>query len=292
MTTTYGPPTWVDGPLPVPRTSRLIDVANTIDDLDPHWRAGAQIYSYPPDLPHTWNPCPPGTIDPGEKVEGGVIPIPIFDAFQVYVSETCTARGLPVAAGVKDQDAFVARATATFTATESHGVELALVNGVDLDSPYLTDADVDILNGGAAASPTVALALLEEAIGATARGGVVHATPGTATAWESTGFTFDRVGGYGLGSKVILRSTGTPIAVGTGYIGSQPEGGAAPTATKAWAYATGPLTVRRGTLDIVPGTLKEALDRSDNTITYRAERDYLIDWDTVLQAAVLVDWTL
>jgi hypothetical protein len=32
------------------------------------------------------------------------------------------------------------------------------------------------------------------------------------------------------------------------------------------------------------------LDRDDNTVVYRAERDILVGWDGQLQAAVLVDW--
>ena len=37
--------------------------------------------------------------------------------------------------------------------------------------------------------------------------------------------------------------------------------------------------------------ITEVLDRSNNDVTFRAERYVLVEWDTVLQAAVLVDWT-
>jgi hypothetical protein len=286
--TTTGPLTWVDGPLPIIRTSRLLDVATIPDDPDPHWRAGAQIYSYPPDVAHVWNPCGDGTFQGSSKAEGAVIPIPVFGGFQVYLAETCTMRGLPNVGGEKDQDAFVARATAAFAAVESHGVELVLASGTFMeDEPYLGDTDLDILNGGAATGPIPALCLLEQAIGKTGRGGTIHADPGTVTAWESTGFTLDKVGG-----KLVTRACGTPIAVGTGYIGTKPDAGAAPTAEQGWAFATGPVTVRRGDVEVVPGTIKEALNRTTNEITYRVERDYLVDWDTVLQAGVLVGWTL
>jgi hypothetical protein len=54
-------------------------------------------------------------------------------------------------------------------------------------------------------------------------------------------------------------------------------------------FATGPVEIRLG-----PGIitdLVETLDRSDNTVTFRAERYVLATWDTALQVAVLVDWS-
>ena len=116
---------------------------------------------------------------------------------------------------------------------------------------------------------------------------MIHATAGTVTGWESLGFTLDRVN-----NVLVTRGCGTPIVVGTGYAGSHPVGSSVPTAKQAWAYATGPVDVRRGDVIVNPPEIKQALDRTTNEITYRVERDYLVDWDTVLQAAVLVDRTL
>ena len=56
--------------------------------------------------------------------------------------------------------------------------------------------------------------------------------------------------------------------------------------------ATGPIDIRRGDVEVLPPVIRQTLDRRTNVITYRVERDYLVDWDTVLQAAVLVDRTL
>jgi hypothetical protein len=281
---TLGPPTWVDGPFPVVRPYRLLDVANIISDPDEHWRASAQIYSYPEDGAYTWNPCPEGTFDEGTKFEGGVIPIAVFNAFQVYVAETCTARG----AGVDQIERFQARATAVFAATESYGVEHVLASGLFGSSgPYLADSAATLLLAGAPTGSIEALCQLEQAIGVTQRGGVIHADPATVTSWESTGFTLDKVAG-----KLVTRACGTPIVVGTGYIGSKPSSGNAATAKQGWAYATGPVDIRRGDVEILPATIKQTLDRTDNTLTFRVERDYLVDWDVVLQAAILVDRTL
>ena len=36
--------------------------------------------------------------------------------------------------------------------------------------------------------------------------------------------------------------------------------------------------------------LREALDRETNFVVYRAEKTFVVEWDTELQAAVLVNW--
>ena len=54
--------------------------------------------------------------------------------------------------------------------------------------------------------------------------------------------------------------------------------------------ATGPIEVFMG--PTVTFDTRSSLDRSDNTLVFRAERYVLSVWDTALQAAVLVDWTL
>lgn len=285
---TMGPPTWVDGPFPVVRPYRLVDVATIKDDPEGRWRNGAQVWSYPPDGAFTWNPCPEGTFEQGLKFEGGAIPIPFFDAFQVYVAETCTARST----NVEDIREYINRAIAVFAAVESYGVEHVFAAGLfGSANPYLADTNADLLNGGTALSAIEALCELEQAIGETQRGGIIHADPATVTAWESTGFTLDRVGS-GVGGKLVTRGCGTPIVVGTGYIGVNPEAGPTATAKQSWAWATGPVDVRRGDVIENPPQLKQALDRTTNDITYRVERDYLVDWDTTLQVAVRVDRTL
>ena len=53
-------------------------------------------------------------------------------------------------------------------------------------------------------------------------------------------------------------------------------------------YATGPVEVRLGEVAVMD--IKEVLDRSNNDVTFRAERYVLVTWDTQLQAAILVDW--
>jgi hypothetical protein len=73
-----------------------------------------------------------------------------------------------------------------------------------------------------------------------------------------------------------------------GYQGVDTAALGTPGTTQDWAFATGPVAVYLG--PVVARSAKEVIDRSDNTVQYFAERYVLAVWDTVLQAAVLVDW--
>lgn len=275
---TLGPPRVIDGPAPVPPRYSLLTVARIVDEFDDHWLSGVAVYPYPSkEDGGAHNPCAAGT--ERDKIAGGVIPLSEFGAFTVYVAETCTARG------IGDNEAFMGRAVTALQGLEASLVEHEFATGSAMpENHYLADANVDILPGGTL-EPMEALAQLENAIARTGKMGVIGTDPGTAVAWAS-GCMIEREG-------ATLRSiaTGTPIVVGYGYVDVAPDGEAEPAATEGWAWATGPIEIRRTGIEVVPGTLAEALDRMNNVVTYRAERHYLVDWDTELQTAVLVDRT-
>lgn len=274
---TLGPTRVIDGPVPVPPRYSLLVNATIIEDPDYHWMAGGAVYPYPQlDDGSTHNPCLGGTY--GEKITGGTLPGPEFGAFTAYVSETCTARG------IGDDTEFQNRAVTALVALEAALVEKEFSEGIAMPSnPYLGDTEADIIVGSPLA-PVEAMARLEKAIAATGKMGVIHADPGTTTAWAAA-VVIEREG-----NQLRTIANGTPVVSGYGYVGMAPLGQSTPVdADKGWAYATGPVQIRRSEIQMVPGSLKEALDRLSNTVTYRAERHYLVDWDTELQAAVLVD---
>jgi len=143
-------------------------------------------------------------------------------------------------------------------ATYSFAVEEALVGKVAAGltpNPALGDSNVTILGGGAK-SPIVALSYLENAIGETGRAGLIHATPATVAQLNTDTF---------LDPEVLRTGAG-----------------------QDWMFASGPVEVRISPMAITD--LVESLDRSDNVLTFRAERWVLVTWDTALQSAVLVDW--
>lgn len=317
---TFGPPVRIDGPLPVAPPYGLINTAQVLNEatadfaarvaadrqgpVPPHgateddlydfetvllpddpageiyrWGNGAQVYPYPIDTGYSWDPCSTGTMR--TKADGQTPPLPTFAAFTAYLPETCTS------SRIVSQAYFTARAQLAFAAVESAIYENVLAEGGALNGsgqPYLGDSNMTVLGGGAV-SPEEGLALLEDAIGSTHRQGMIHATPATVTAWTFTGPAIDKEG------AVLKTRVGTSVVSGDGYIGVKPDDhNAGLSATQAWAFASGPVQVRReAQIRIYPDQLKQALDRSENIVTYRAERDALVTWDTALQVGVLVD---
>lgn len=293
----------VNAPRPLPPRYRLLDVANVIEEADRHWQTGLQVWGYPPtgewvpdggaapDFPATWALC---TSDGTSiKAEGGTIPLPDFDAFTVYVTETCTARSVfdSMREGetqdeyqARVQQQFTDRALAALNAAESWAVEREFSQGLLLPgNPYLSDAQAVILSA-TAEEPRTALSRLSQAVGQTGQQGIIHADPATIISW---GEFFIRPEG-----SQLVTMDGIPIVRGAGYIGAVPVGQGALADGESWVFATGPVDIRRSQPFVNPGNVFEALDRGNNTITYYVERTYAVDWDTVLQAATKVDWKL
>jgi hypothetical protein len=316
MTSTvgYGPLERVDGPPPIPPLYGLLPaaaapaagvrivtdvsgtpldgaVARALEGLDlPHpgeerWINGVEVYPYPPDLGDVHDPCAPGSIAT-TKGFGSALPRPQFGAMTVWLAETCTA------SKIWSQDDFKARALLALTAVESAAVARELLTGTRIPvNPHLADGNGEFPNGDAPTSVVNGLALLEDEIAETGRLGLIHCSPGLATLMRER-FTVDNKTG------VLRTINGNVIIPDAGYAnaGVGPKGHAAGAANQEWMYATGPIDVRRSEMFTLPDTVEEAFDRGlgatsgrTNSITYRAERYYLADWDTVLQAAVLID---
>lgn len=282
MSTTLGPPIYLDGPLPVAQPFSLLQAATIVPTDSDRLGVGGAVWPYPPGLPTSWDGCSAGTFR--TKADGEGWELPIFAAFTVYLPITCSSI-------TAHAPGFADRARAAFAATESFAVAYELARGHALPlNPFLTDANLTILNAGAV-TPDVGLSYLEQAIGATGRAGMIHMDPATATSMNGSG-------GYGLDlrptSGGVLRTTanGTLVAVDGGYIGANPSLHAPAAAGQSWAFATGPVQIRRGgDIEIIADNIAQSMDRASNEVTFRAERDYLVTWDVALQAAVLVDWT-
>jgi hypothetical protein len=310
MTTFF--PTWrVDGPPPLPPLFGLLQAAAApaagvrfVVDTDggpvdlsewpegveipyagrERWLNGVAVWPYPSDTPTVWDACNPPSA--GYKPFGDNVTPPEFAAITVTLGETCTAFQIP------NQDEYKARAARVLAAVEGFGVEQEFMNGAVFGSqPYLADGNGTFPNGNVATRPNDALQLLEQEIAASGRLGVIHCSPMFATSLLQNGLSIsDKTG-------VIRTINGIPVIPGFGYATpSTPTGHPAPAGREEWVYATGPIDIRRSEIFTTPDTLAQALDRSlgatnarPNTITYRAERYYAIDWDTAVQAAVLCD---
>lgn len=268
-----GPRLDLRGPLPVAPLHSLLNTPGVVvvEDDDGRWLNGVNLIGYPESTPLTWNACIPESSDVGVKDEGEAGPQAQFDPFVCYLPVTCSSLSYPY---IRDWS------EVTLEATYSMAVEKGLV-GIDQaglgPNPSLGDSNVTVLGGGAK-SPIVGLSYLENAIGATGRKGLIHATPATITQLNTDTF---------LNPDELITTNGNLVVSGDGYIGATANG-VSPGAGQDWMFASGPVEVRISPLAITD--LRESLDRSENVITFRAERWVLATWDTSLQVAVLVDW--
>ena len=277
-------PLRVTGPRPVARPYGLTTTPGTIVAQDDpiHVLAGVSVDSYPMDVPHTHGPCSNGTAR--VKAAGVDPPRPEFSSFTVYLPVSCSGLGIGNRAGA---ELLRNRAIEVFQATESYGVEVefAFAPTDPADRPHLTSLEVvEYLNGGNATGPVEALALLEQAIGQTAREGFIHADPGTATSWIANNLIVPAGG-------TMRTVRGTTVVVGDGYIGAQPDAQGrdadALNDDQNWAFATGPVRVSRDEIGVP--TLEQVFDHVTNGLTFRVERNYVAYWDTALLRGVNVD---
>lgn len=288
-------PTWrIDGPAPQAPPHSLLQSARVVDDVGEEgierFPNGVTVYPYPVGPAGAWDPCSTGSNR--EKIPGAAVPIPEFDAFVVYLADECSGFSVSRPGMTVDQaqKAYVARVQAALEAIESAAVEAELMAGAIMggspDQPFLANGDGAFPWGDNPTTVVNAVAVLENEIAQTGRLGMLHCTPGFATTMKSHGL-------LELDPNGPLRTVnGNVVVPGFGYaqVDSTPDGGhPSPSALQEWVYATGPVELRRSRISIVPATLAEALDRETNTVEYFAERAWAVDWDTVLQAAVLAD---
>ena len=272
-----GPALDIDGPLPVAPEYRLLAAPGVLQADNNRVYNGVNVWGYPEGLPSLWEPCSDGTFR--TKMSDSEWQQPRFDALVGYfpiICSTITAR----------PGEFARRVEVTLEATISAAVEEALAKGVvGSTNPFFGDTNLTQLGGGAVL-PQAGLNYLETAIGETGRQGMIHATPGVVSAWNTVNL-LTRVDG----ADFLRTTNGTLVVSGSGYINTDPSGltGSDPSVGQEWAFATGPVHVY---LQGAPRpSVSEYIERETNEIIYRAEREFLALWDTSLQSGVLVDWT-
>lgn len=264
----------LNGPPPLPRPYSLLESASAPEVMvvtDERAAAGGvDFWAYSRDVPRLWEPCLTGTL--AEKDLAFDNTTAPSSPFTVYLPVGCSAIDAT-------QQELEERVRAVFEATESFGVEQQLVRGDVTTTPrYLGDSNVAIIDPGNAEPPATALALLEQQIGTTGRRGVIHADPGVVTTWAP--YLID------IGGVLRTVANGTLVVAGAGYSFTTPQGGTAVTTQTAWAYASGPVFIVRGDIQVL-----FAYDHSINDALAIAERNYVVTWDGALQSAVLIDLT-
>lgn len=283
----YGAAYPVDAPPLEAARHGLLDTARIVPEANEYWENGVVIWPYPRDLPQSYDQCATGS-QAGAKTSGTVITDPnanlTFGAFTLFEAATCTSRVV----GNIDEE-FRRRVSVALAARESWGVEVEFETGFRIPAnTFLAAAGATQASGDdLAKTPRVGLAYLERAIANTGNAGMIHATPEIVTVWASQGHVFEDDD-----QKLYTKTKHTPVVAGSGYKGTAPATRTASTATVQCAYATPAVDIRRSEMFVNPPTLAEALNRSDNSIVYRAERYYAYDYDPLLlRAYVRIDWT-
>lgn len=275
-------PLRVTGPPPRPPLYSLVATPETlVEQSDPvHWRGGVAVDSYPDETPTRHFPCSSGSSR--IKATGDDPPAPEFPGFTVLIPITCSGLGIGNEAGA---ELLRERAREAFRARESFGVEQQLVfgNPDEPTDPHLADANLVKPVGDTEQSPREAVALLEKYIGLTAQQGFLHLDPATFASCPPDYFVTD--------GRTMRTKRGNTVIVGDGYIGAKPDDVAEELAEdQNWVFATGLVRATRD--EIVIPRLSEVFNEEDNSLTFRAERNYVVYWDTALQVGVPVDRSL
>lgn len=260
-------------PMAQPPRYGLLAAAPTIDDTTNRWQGG---FSFAPEQ------CAGGgtfTTD----CDGGTDALDSFEnpavvdgeAFGVFAGDRCSTFG------INERD-YVGRAQRQLAATESYLIADELWNGgLGLDSFHLTDVSSDTVTDGPA-SPLVALACVEYALGRESRGsrGMIHVTTALLT--------------HLLAAQVVFRdgqlwttAMGTIVVADAGYDGTGP--GDVLATTSQWMYGTGLISVRLSPVEVLPGDLSQAVDRHTNTVTYVAQRLVALVTDACAHVAAEVN---
>jgi hypothetical protein len=183
-------------------------------------------------------------------------------------------------------------------AATQKGVEAELWAGFSaqaanhLEARYLNDNRAVDVSGGAAVSPSVAMAKLEQAIADCGLGtqGVIHLPRQAASLASATGgLTFNEDEGH------AQTAFGTPVVAGLGYnpsiVPADPSNNPFPPVTALgpqpnvqWGFITGPIYVHLGPIEV----FDEYLDIKNNLLTVEAGRPAAVYWDSCCVAAVQI----
>lgn len=216
------------------------------------------------------------------------------DPFLVWDGDTCSTFGW-------EQNDYIGRAERQLRASEAYAVEhefwtgeqakVAIAAGHDYpDDQWLAQSvTCTTLNGGAVTNIALAVGLLQQALGDCAGGGrgMIH-MPAKVLNALLTVMTVTPDSPNGEPPKVISDIRGNLIVPGFGYSANLGPNGVAAPAGQAWLYATGLVRIFRNPPKVYPDTLAQATNRLTNDVTYRVERNYLVDWDRCCHFAVLV----
>jgi hypothetical protein len=154
---------------------------------------------------------------------------------------------------------------------------------------FLSKTGASSVVAAGAYSPSIALMYLEQAISGSPVGenGVIHMTRDIAS---NLGSRLIYKKGEDEGSGRAMTRLGTHVVIGSGYSGNGPIGteNAAASATNKWMYATGPVDVHLGKIEIVNENLAQGADVTINNMRIKAYRPAAVFSDPSMHFTVRV----
>lgn len=277
-----GPPAVVEArPAAPPRVGLIPSLgglqAVTDNSTELRWGNGLSFNPEGCDASGTYDPCQAApNLDTAADSDRGVIDA---EPFVVWASDKCSTFD-----GERD---WRGRAERALNACVSMQVARELWTG-DLstargfDNRFLASQASDVVTS-AAATPTAALACLEQGLSQCACGqrGMIHATPQVVTYWAALNLV-RREGQW------LLTSLDTIVVPDAGYDGSGQYGQSQATGS-SWAYATGMVDVRLGPVEVFAREPAEQVDRTKNTRLAIAQRLAAVTWDGCCHLAAEMD---
>lgn len=259
----------------------IFSVVDNATNMDPHWMSSGFEYEDslcgPPQLEVFRDECPPESFTKDAQRNS------IFcnaEPFVVVGSYKCPPVG-------RQADEAFEIARQRLLKWEEFMVEFAFSSG-SLSSlgtpltPSLPYGNPDCglipidLNEDGAVGPIAAIALLEEALGATSGCGIIHVPSRLAPFLDY--YRLLEKDGDGL-----YTPEGYPVSLGRGYASFGP-GGTPPVDGEKWIYATGPILMAKSNMIQVPENIAEGVNRSINDVEVRAERFYALGFSCALFA--------
>ena len=155
-------------------------------------------------------------------------------------------------------------------------------------NPYLASAAAAV-QGSGALNPHTGLMLLEDAISSSDVGenGVIHVPRDVASILAYGNLL---VQAEKNGKPILTTYLGTEVVVGSGYTGTGPLGdpNATPSPTNKWMYATGPVDVHLGKIEVVNENLGQGIDANINDMLVKAVRPAVAYFDPSMHYAARV----
>lgn len=153
---------------------------------------------------------------------------------------------------------------------------------------YLSKTGLSTVPVSGAFDPQIALMYIEQAISGSPLGenGVIHMTRDVASILGSR--LIYKKGDDESSGRAMTR-LGTQVIIGSGYTGKGPIGdaNAAASATNKWIYATGPVDVHLGKIEIV-NDLSQGVDATINNMRIKAYRPAAVYSDPAMHYAMRV----